>query len=153
MKLNWKTKVETRLPSACILAIPMLYVRPLSWWFELKVCVNQSWVCPGSVGTRQALLQGWLLSVCFVCLANVPDLVRWAQTLLYLSLVSVDEIRASIMIVGRTYFPSLSSFIPNKSFVIRYGLMNRWKITRERKNERIEVKRYLVRIASCHFTT
>ena len=29
------------------------------------------------VGTRQALLQGWLLCVGFVCLANVPDLVRW----------------------------------------------------------------------------
>jgi hypothetical protein len=28
------------------------------------------------VGTRQALLQGWLLCVGFVCLANVPDLVR-----------------------------------------------------------------------------
>jgi hypothetical protein len=34
--------------------------------------------CGGlSVGTRQALLQGWLLCVGFVCLANVPDLVRW----------------------------------------------------------------------------
>jgi hypothetical protein len=29
------------------------------------------------VGTRQALLQGWLLCVGIVCLANVPDLVRW----------------------------------------------------------------------------
>ena len=29
------------------------------------------------VGTRQALLQGWLLCVGFVCLANVPDLVCW----------------------------------------------------------------------------
>ena len=29
------------------------------------------------VGTRQALLQGLLLCVGFVCLANVPDLVRW----------------------------------------------------------------------------
>jgi uncharacterized protein (AIM24 family) len=28
-------------------------------------------------GTRQALLQGWLLCVGYVCLANVPDLVRW----------------------------------------------------------------------------
>ena len=33
-------------------------------------------MCPGSVGTRQALLQGWLLCVGFVYLANVPDLVR-----------------------------------------------------------------------------
>ena len=29
------------------------------------------------MGTRQDLLQGWLLCVGFVCLANVPDLVRW----------------------------------------------------------------------------
>ena len=35
-------------------------------------------MCPGSVGTRQALLQGWLLCVGFVCLANVPDLVALA---------------------------------------------------------------------------
>lgn len=41
-----------------------------------NVYVHRSWVCPGSVGTRQALLQGWLLCVGFVCLANVPDLVR-----------------------------------------------------------------------------
>ena len=34
-------------------------------------------VCPRSVGTRQALLQGLLLCVSFVCLANVPDLVQW----------------------------------------------------------------------------
>jgi hypothetical protein len=31
---------------------------------------------PGSAGTRQALLQGWLLCVGFVRLANVPDLVN-----------------------------------------------------------------------------
>jgi len=36
-------------------------------------------VSPGSVGARQALLQGWLLGVGFVCLANVPDLVRWGS--------------------------------------------------------------------------
>ena len=33
------------------------------------------------VGTRQALLQGWLLCVGFVCLANVPGLVRWVRSL------------------------------------------------------------------------
>jgi hypothetical protein len=33
--------------------------------------------CCLCVGTRQALLQGWLLCVGFVCLANVPDLVGW----------------------------------------------------------------------------
>ncbi len=54
----------------------MLYVRPSSWSLKLKVCVHPGGVCPGSVGTRQALLQGWLLCVGFVCLANVPDLVR-----------------------------------------------------------------------------
>ena len=74
MQPNRITKVETRLPSACILAIPMLYVRPSSWCFDLKVCVQRSRVCPGSAGTRQALLQGWLLRVGLVCLANVPDL-------------------------------------------------------------------------------
>jgi hypothetical protein len=36
-------------------------------------------MCPRSVGTRQALLQGWFLCVGFVCLANVPDLVRWLR--------------------------------------------------------------------------
>ena len=63
--------------SASIEANPMLYVRPSSWFFKYFVCVNRGRVCPGSVGTRQALLQGWLLCVGFVCLANVPDLVRW----------------------------------------------------------------------------
>ena len=46
-------------------------------WANNEVCVHRGRVCPGSVGTRQALLQGWLLCVGFVCLANVPDLVRW----------------------------------------------------------------------------
>ena len=32
--------------------------------------------CCLCVGTRQALFQGWLLCIGFVCLANVPDLVR-----------------------------------------------------------------------------
>jgi hypothetical protein len=39
-------------------------------------------VCPGSVGTRQALLQGWLLCVGFVCLAKEPDLVGWLNIIL-----------------------------------------------------------------------
>ena len=38
---------------------------------------SSAWVGGLCVGTRQALLQGWLLCVGFVCLANVPDLVRW----------------------------------------------------------------------------
>jgi hypothetical protein len=29
------------------------------------------------IGTRQALFQGCLVCVGFVCLANVPELVRW----------------------------------------------------------------------------
>jgi len=53
----------------------MLYVRPSSWCVELNECVHCGGVCPGSVGTRQALLQGWLLCVGFVRLANVPGLV------------------------------------------------------------------------------
>ena len=61
---------------ASIAENPMLYVRPSSRQLELKVCVHRGRVCPGSVGTRQALLQGWLLCVGFVCLANVPDLVH-----------------------------------------------------------------------------
>jgi hypothetical protein len=53
----------------------VLYVRP-------SPRSSTMWVCPTAecclwVGTRQALLQGWLLCVGFVCLANVPDLVRW----------------------------------------------------------------------------
>src|SRR5438046_9618471 len=62
--------------SASIAENPLLYVRPSSWCFELKLYVQRSRVCPGSVGTSQTLLQGWLLCVGFVCLANVPDLVR-----------------------------------------------------------------------------
>ncbi len=76
MQPNRITTVETLLPSACILAIPMLYVRPSSWCFELKVYVHRGRVCHGSVGTRQDLLQGWLLCFGFEFLANVPDLVR-----------------------------------------------------------------------------
>ena len=64
------------ITSASIAENPMLYVRPSSWFFKYLVCVHRGKVCPGSVGTRQALLQGWLLCVGFVCLANVPDLVR-----------------------------------------------------------------------------
>ena len=39
-------------------------------------CVLLLRVCPRSVGTRQALLQGWRLCSGFVCIANVSDLVR-----------------------------------------------------------------------------
>ncbi len=65
------------ITSARLAANLLLYVRPLSCHFKFLVCVYRGRVCPGSVGTRQALLQGWLLCVGFVCLANVPDLVYW----------------------------------------------------------------------------
>ena len=54
---------------------------------------------------KRQLLQGWLLCVGFVCLANVPDLVRWlicnfkatpifATTINYLAAVSYTHLRA-----------------------------------------------------------
>jgi hypothetical protein len=63
--------------SASIVANSLLYVRPSSWCFKFLVCVHRGGVCPGSVGTRQALLQGWLLCFDLLCLVNVPDLVSW----------------------------------------------------------------------------
>ena len=64
------------IPSAPVVQNPLLYVRPFS------VVIYIVGLCPTvecclCVGKRQALLQGWLLCVGFVCLANVPDLVRW----------------------------------------------------------------------------
>jgi len=41
------------------------------------------------VGTRQALLQGWLLCVGFVSLANVPDLVHWLSEPIQLNLYAI----------------------------------------------------------------
>lgn len=61
--------------SASIAANSLLYVRPSSWCFELRVCVHRSRVCPGSVGTRQALLQGWLC-VSPLCALQMCLLVR-----------------------------------------------------------------------------
>ena len=49
--------------------------------FKYLFCVQRGWVCPGSVGTLQALLQGWLCVSFFVCLANVPDLVRRSKSI------------------------------------------------------------------------
>jgi len=55
----------------------MLYVRPsIERVHQFTVSYYLGFV-PRSVGTRLALLQGWLLYVGFVRLANVPDLVRW----------------------------------------------------------------------------
>ena len=52
----------------------MLCVRPFySVVYNVGLCPTVE--CCLCVGTRQALLQGWLLCVGFVCLANVPDLV------------------------------------------------------------------------------
>lgn len=39
MQMHNKLKVETWLPSACIVEIPILYVHASYWRFELKVCV------------------------------------------------------------------------------------------------------------------
>ena len=62
--------------SASIAANPLLCVRPFSVViYNVGLCRTVE--CCLCVGTRQALLQGWLLCVGFVCLANVPDLVRW----------------------------------------------------------------------------
>ena len=87
MQMHKEQNDETRLTSARILPNSLLYVRPSSWCFKYLVCVHRGRVCPGSVGTRQALLQGWLLCGGFVCLANVPDLVcRVKQFVLPVSL-------------------------------------------------------------------
>jgi hypothetical protein len=72
-----------------LLSCEVLLCLPFGWWvgFGVEYCyllmyfveadknsVRWGGLC---VGTRQALLQGLLLCVGFVCLANVPDLVRW----------------------------------------------------------------------------
>jgi len=87
MKPIKKQKVETRLPSAPILANPLLYVRPSSECFQLHTVSYYLGCVPGSVGTRQALLQGWLLCVGFVCLANVPDLVHWLPNIFRITII------------------------------------------------------------------
>jgi hypothetical protein len=58
-------------------------------------------MCPRSIGTRQALLQGRLLCVGIVWLANVPDLVLWVIAL-------ADKIRTIICFVlkQRLFLPS-----------------------------------------------
>ena len=54
-----------------------LYVRPFSVViYNVGLC--RTLECCLCVDTRQALLQGWLMCVGFVCLANVPDLVALA---------------------------------------------------------------------------
>ena len=60
--------------SASIEANPMLYVRPSTWFFKCLVCVHRGRVCPGSVGTRQALLQGWL---CVSALCALQMCLTW----------------------------------------------------------------------------
>ncbi len=63
----------------------MLYVRPSSWCFELKVCVQRSRVCPGSVGTRQALLQCWLcVSALCALQKSLPWCVGYTSSFLFL---------------------------------------------------------------------
>ncbi len=60
----------------CCATVTHVVCSPFVLECQTKYCAHRSGVCPGSVGTRQALLQGWLLCFGFVCLANVPDLVR-----------------------------------------------------------------------------
>ena len=74
MQMPNEQKVETRLPSTPILANPLLYVRPFSSViYNVGLCrTAECFLC---VGTRQALLQGWLLCVGFVFLENGSDLV------------------------------------------------------------------------------
>ena len=42
--------------------------------FKFLVCVHRGRVCPGSVGTRQALLQGWL---CVSALCALQMCLTW----------------------------------------------------------------------------
>ena len=58
MQMHNELNDETRLTSARILPNSLLYVRPSSWCVKLNVFVQRSGMCPGRVGTRQALLQG-----------------------------------------------------------------------------------------------
>ena len=67
--------------------------------------------CCLCVGTRQALLQGWLLCVGFVCLANVPDLVRWLllhhRTYFVLPLILKHNLKFKVMVreLVKQFFP------------------------------------------------
>ena len=72
LKMRDKAKSETRLPTASILANPMLYVcvSPRSVSLRIAECVTCVWA-------KQALLQGRLLCDGFVCLANVLALCCW----------------------------------------------------------------------------
>jgi hypothetical protein len=86
--------------SASIAANSLLYVRPSSWCFELKVYVHQDRVCPGSVGTRQALLQGWL---CVSALCALQMCLTWCVGLyFFLSILKPLSFRKSFMSMGFT---------------------------------------------------
>jgi hypothetical protein len=59
-----------------------MHILPLRFLGPFSSVIYNAGLCPPAeyclcVGTKQALLQGWLLCVGFVCLANVPELVRW----------------------------------------------------------------------------
>ena len=102
--------------SAPLLPNPMLYVRPISAViYNVGLCPTVE--CCLCVGTRQALLQGWLLCVGFVCLANVPDLVRWlletSQFLLNLNVLNdIDKVFQFICSIN------CSSFINHEVAII-----------------------------------
>jgi len=74
-------------------------------------------VCPGSVGTRQALLQGWLMCVGFVCLANVPNLACWILMILSIFEISLRKMitKEQIKNTGATFTPAmLADFLSSK---------------------------------------
>ena len=103
MKITRKSQIGTRLPEQkqnrftnahCYYFYPNFAKPPVVRSPFFSVCYNVGLCltaeCCLCVGTRQALLQGWLLCVGFVCLANVPDLVRRLGLLLLESYFKVS---------------------------------------------------------------
>ena len=76
-KAEWNYKCSLLLlqPHFCQTTVHVMR-SPFSSVCQVMGFVQRGRVCPCSVGIRQALLQGWLLCVVFVCLANVPAFVR-----------------------------------------------------------------------------
>ena len=75
-----ESRIAELLPSASTLLNTFVVRSPFfSVIYNVGLCPTAE--CCLCVGTRQALLQGWLLCVGFVCLANVPDLVCWVRSL------------------------------------------------------------------------
>ena len=79
LKSRMNRKVHVRFCEEQGGKIPLAYstVRsPFVLLCQTAYCGLLLRVSTGSIGTRQAILQGWLLCVGSVCLVNVPDLVR-----------------------------------------------------------------------------